>query len=179
MAPDYDAFVSLYEREARPLLMFFERRVADPELATDLLAETFTRALEHRAEFRGRGREQMSAWLWTIGRSTLSEHQRRVEAEERSVGRLRPERRELTDDEIQRIEQLAGREQLRAAAARGLAKLPADQREAVRLRVVEDLPYEEVAARLGLTAAGVRTRVWRALQRLADDLQLEWEEDRA
>ena len=43
----------LYERTARPLLVFFQRRVDDPEVAVDLMSDCFTIALERRDQFRG------------------------------------------------------------------------------------------------------------------------------
>jgi RNA polymerase sigma-70 factor (ECF subfamily) len=47
-----------------------------------------------------------------------------------------------------------------------LAELPEDQREALRLRYVEDLPSKEIAARIGRTDAATRVLLTRALKRL-------------
>jgi RNA polymerase sigma factor (sigma-70 family) len=163
-------FSRLYRRHAQSLLVFFQRRTHDPELATDLMADTFTMALDRRAQFRGDGEEELSGWLWAIARSTLREHERRGEAARRGARRLGRERRALGDRELERIEELAGLAQLREAAARRLAELPADQREAVRLRVLEDLPYAEVATRMGLSVEATRMRVSRALHQLAIEL---------
>lgn len=156
----------LYERYARALLVFFQRRVDDPEIAVDLMADTFTIALERGPQFRGSTDDQLSGWLWSIAQSVLREHERRDETARRGARRLGRERRTLTDREIERIEELASSEQLRDAVNRSLDRLPPEQREAVRLRVVEGLSYAQIAQRLGLTPSGTRTRVTRAMRNL-------------
>lgn len=166
----------LYERTAAPLLVFFQRRVDHPEVAVDLMSDCFTIALERRHQFRGSGDDALSGWLWSIAQSVLSEYERRESSAKRWAGRLGRERRALTDKEIERIEELAASQRIRDAVARSLDRLPADQREAVRLRVVEGLPYVEIAARLGLTPSGTRTRVTRAMRTLRGMLEGEGEE---
>jgi RNA polymerase sigma-70 factor, ECF subfamily len=156
----------LYERYARVLLVFFQRRVDDPEIAVDLMSDTFTIALERSPQFRGSTDDQLSGWLWSIAQSVLREHERRDESARRGARRLGRERRALTDREIERIEELAASEQLREAVNRSLDRLPPEQREAVRLRVVEGMSYAQIAARLGLTPSGTRTRVTRAMRNL-------------
>jgi RNA polymerase sigma-70 factor (ECF subfamily) len=79
----------------------------------------------------------------------------------------------ITSDEIERIEQLAGVEELRVAVAQALATLGADQREALRLRVVDELDYPVVARRLGVSEPTARARVSRGLRRLAAALEEE------
>ena len=173
MTVGYEELAGLYRRHARALLAFFQRRVDDPELATDLMSDTFTTALERREQFRGSTAAELSGWLWSIAQSTLREHERRGVAARRGARRLGRERRALTAGEPERIEELAGSESLRAAVARNLELLPVEQREALRLRVVEGLPYAEIAHRLGLTASGTRTRVTRAIRDLRRTLDRE------
>jgi RNA polymerase sigma-70 factor, ECF subfamily len=167
----------LYERYARTLLAFFQRRVDDPDLAVDLMSDTFTTALERRGQYRGMTDEQLSGWLWSIAQSTLRAHERRGEAARRGARRLGRERRELTDLEIERIEELASSRNLRAAVARSLDRLPEEQRDAVRMRVIEGLSYMEIAQRLGLTASGTRTRVTRAMRDLRGMLERDFERE--
>jgi RNA polymerase sigma-70 factor (ECF subfamily) len=162
-----DEFARLYRRHAQTLLVFFQRRLHDAEVATDLMSETFATAIDRRAQFRGESDTELSGWLWSIARSTLRDHERRGATERAGARRLGVERRALTDREIERIEEIAGLTQLRELMTGVLAKLPADQREAVRLRVIEDLPYKEVAARMGMPVPLVRTHVSRGLRRLS------------
>jgi RNA polymerase sigma-70 factor (ECF subfamily) len=166
MTVDDEALVRLYQRQARGLLTFFQRRVQEPELATDLMADAFTTALERREQFRGGSEEELSGWLWRIAQSVLRDHERRSEAARRGARRLGAERRALSDAEIERIEELASTERLRGAVRRNLSQLPREQQAAVRMRVLEGLRYEEIAARLGISASGTRTSVTRAMQTL-------------
>jgi RNA polymerase sigma factor (sigma-70 family) len=53
------------------------------------------------------------------------------------------------------------------ALADALEMLPEHEREALELRVVDELPYTAVAARLGVRPAAARLRVSRALRRLS------------
>jgi RNA polymerase sigma-70 factor (ECF subfamily) len=176
MSLEPEDLTGVYERTARPLLVFFQRRVDDPEVAVDLMADCFTIALERRHQFRGTDDDALSGWLWSIAQSVLREYERRDESARRWARRLGRERRTLTDKEIERIEELAASQSIRDAVSRSLERLPEDQREAVRLRIVEGLPYAEVAARLGLTASGTRTRVTRAMRTLRGMLEGEGEE---
>src|SRR5262245_65431094 len=65
-----EAFGEFYERHERLVLGFFVRRVRDPELAADLAAETFAKALLSARRFRPGG-AAASAWLIGIGRGVL------------------------------------------------------------------------------------------------------------
>jgi RNA polymerase sigma-70 factor, ECF subfamily len=176
-----DDFLRMYRRMAGVLLMFFQRRVHDAELATDLTADTFTLALERREQYRGTSDDELSGWVWAIARSLLRDHERREETRRGGTSRLSRERRALTDREIERIEELAGIRELREAVAAGMADLPPDHRDAVALRVLEDMSYTEIARRLGITPSGARTRVSRGLRILADRIRRqhsEWKANR-
>src|SRR5437588_683590 len=60
---------------------------------------------------------------------------------------------------------------LRAPLAEALETLADDQREALKLRVIDGLPYPDVAARLDCAETAARQRVSRGLRRLALVLQ--------
>ena len=141
----------LFDLHARELLRFLTRRVANPEVAVDLLAETFALAFERRSQFRGEDARSERAWLFAIARNELVDHVRARDAHDRAIARLGVDRRELTDAEFDRIEELAGTRTLRDLVAERLQQLPAEQQDAVRLRLVCELPYDEVAAPLGIT----------------------------
>jgi len=171
MTLDDEALDRLYKRYANSLLRYFQRRVADPELATDLMADTFATVLEQRQRYRGTSEQELSGWVWRIGQSTLREHEERGRTRARGASRVGRERRQLTDSEIERIEDDAMSERLREAVRRCLDRLPAEQREAVRLRVVEGLTYAEVSERLGIGVATTRVQVMRGVQKLRGMLE--------
>ncbi|HEU0249428.1 MAG TPA: sigma-70 family RNA polymerase sigma factor, partial [Solirubrobacteraceae bacterium] len=141
-------------------------RVHEPELARDLLAETFASAIAGGPSFRGQTDEELSGWLWSIARNTLGDQRRREQGDDARIRRLGRGRIALSDREIERVEELAGIAELREAVAQRLSELPFDQREAVRLRVLDDLPYEEIARSMRTTADTARARVSRGLRSL-------------
>ena len=63
-----------------------------------------------------------------------------------------------------RIVELAGLDDLRGTVARELGALSEEHREALRLRVVEELSYDDVAERLAITEPAARARVSRGLR---------------
>jgi RNA polymerase sigma-70 factor, ECF subfamily len=162
---DPSAFRELYDRWADRLLAYFYRRVLDPEVAADLLSETFAVAFERRARFRDVGTPG-GAWLFGIAAKELSHWFRRQEVERRAVKRLELEVPLLDDESIARIEALADVDDRRAALAGALERIGEDERRAVELRVVGRLGYREIAARLDCTEVAARVRVHRGLARL-------------
>jgi RNA polymerase sigma-70 factor (ECF subfamily) len=72
----------------------------------------------------------------------------------------------LDDASIARIEALVDSDSRRAAVEAALGRLPEGERRAVELRVVDELAYAEIAARLSCTEGAARTRVHRGLARL-------------
>jgi RNA polymerase sigma-70 factor (ECF subfamily) len=161
-----DEVAELYDRHAEAILAFLVRRTWDPEAAVDILAETFAVALEGRRRFRGHDDEAARAWLYGIARHHLTDHFRRDGAQRRALARLGIERRPLTDIEYERIEDLAGSRELRDHVAEKLESLPLDQREAVRLRVVEEQGYQTLSRALDISQDTARARVSRGLQAL-------------
>jgi RNA polymerase sigma-70 factor (ECF subfamily) len=164
------AFVELYRRHAEDLLRYFARRTLDPETAAELTAETFAEAFASRSSYRDTGANGV-AWIYGIARHQLGRFFRtgRVDlAARRKVG---IPMRELPPEDYERIEDLVDFQPLRAALVEALGSLPKDQQEALRLRVLDDLDYPEVASGLACTEAAARQRVSRGLRRLAIILQ--------
>lgn len=166
MPPKPEDFTRIYRIDAEAMLLYFQRRVYDAELATDLLAETFAMAIERGHQYKGCSDEELSAWIWTIARSQLSAAERRDGVERRRLERLGVERRRLRRDEVERIEELAGVSMLHDRVIAHLNRLPASQRDALRLRLIEELDYGEVAERLGISQQTARARVSRGLREL-------------
>jgi DNA-directed RNA polymerase specialized sigma24 family protein len=132
MAPTPDDYTRLYRRHAQPLLLYFQRRVHEPEMARDLLAETFESAIAGGPAFRGSTDNELSGWLWTIARNALAEQRRREQGER-------------------------------------------DR----RMRVLEDMPYNEIAARMNTSPDTARARVSRGLRALnvaLEDQHKAWRE---
>lgn len=166
-----DDIASLYRHHARGMLSFFARRTYDPDVAVDLVAETFAAAIADRAQFRGATPEEAGAWLFGIARHKLSAWYRRGDVERRAVERLAFERRQLTQVEQERIGELADLDGGRAKVHEHLDQLPVRVREAIQLRVVGERSYRQVADALNISEEAARTRVSRGLRHLAQALQ--------
>jgi len=166
MLLDADAISRLYRLHAETMLGFFMRRVYEPEAAMDLVAETFAGAFADRRRFRGSSDEEAAAWLYAIARNRLSDFLRRGRLERRALLRVGFQRRALTDDEYDRIEELAALGELRGQIAAELDLLGSEHRSALQLRVVEQRSYPQVAAALGVSEQAARARVSRALSTL-------------
>jgi RNA polymerase sigma-70 factor, ECF subfamily len=164
---DLEVFAEFYDAYYDRVLSFLVRRVFEPELAFDLLSETFAKALERRHQFRGDSAEQEQAWLFSIARTELSHYWRSGKTERAAVNRFAITVPTLTEAETERIEALAGLNGLGDELSTALAQLPADQRRAVTLRVIDELSYAEVAAALEVSEPTARARVSRGLRTLA------------
>jgi RNA polymerase sigma-70 factor (ECF subfamily) len=79
--------------------------------------------------------------------------------------------RELPPEDYERIEDLIDFAPIREALVEALDTLSDDQREAMRLRVIDGLGYAEVAQRLRCTEQSARQRVSRGLRKIALLLQ--------
>ena len=166
---DPDAFCTFYDRHARALYSWLRRETGNAEAAADLTAETFAQGLRSLRRFRGEAPGSGRAWLYAIARHLL--------ARCRDAGRRETEARrklgipiESSYDAVDYVGRLGGADS-DACLTTALEALPDEQRAAVRLRVIEELGYDEIAARLGCTSGAARTRVSRGLRTLYAQLQ--------
>jgi RNA polymerase sigma-70 factor (ECF subfamily) len=166
-ADEPEAFANFYDEHDIRMLSYFARRVYDPDIAMDLTAETFAQAYVGRHRFRGISDGEAAGWLYAIARRQLGRYFKKARVELRALERLGLEPPALDDDERARIEELAALDDLRGALRSELATLSAARREALELRIVEELPYAEVASRLGISEQTARARVSRGLRTLA------------
>jgi RNA polymerase sigma-70 factor (ECF subfamily) len=161
-----EALAELFRDCGDDLLAWFARRTWDRESAVDMTAETFARAVRARGRFRGRSRPEAEGWLFGIARNVLRSYLRRGRVERRALRRLGMEPPAPAPGDLERLERDAGLGALRDALEPHLAALPDDQRRAVHLRVVEELPYHVIAERTGVSPDAVRARVSRGLRAL-------------
>jgi RNA polymerase sigma-70 factor (ECF subfamily) len=164
---DAEAFGLLYDRHARAVLGYLVRRTASAEDAADLAAETFAAAFLARKRYVDTG-APFVAWLIGIARRELLASLRRQRIADRARRKLGIPRLELESEELRRIEELAEIGQLREQLDKALDRLPSGMARAVSLRVAGELPYAEIARRLGCSEGAARVRVARGLTRLAD-----------
>jgi RNA polymerase sigma-70 factor (ECF subfamily) len=137
------------------------RATGRPELAADLTAETFARALEALSGFDpARGRADQ--WLFGIARNVLADSCRRGRVEAAARERLGLPTLILDDHAADTIARLTPDR----AASIALASLPDDQQQAITARVVDERDYPDIARELRCSEALVRQRVSRGLRTL-------------
>jgi RNA polymerase sigma-70 factor (ECF subfamily) len=145
--------------------MFFLRRTREADRAADLTAECFARALAGRDRFDPDLGEPRG-WLFGIARHLLARSLERGRIEDDVRRQLGMEPLLLDDAALARINALDERPAMSA-----LADLPRDQAQAVSGRVIDEVPYPVLAARLNCSESVLRQRVSRGLRALRDDLR--------
>lgn len=156
------AFSIIYRRYLPLVVRWCLRQTGDRELAADLSAEVFAAALTMSHRYRP-GKGSVPAWLIGIAHNKLRESRRRGRVESSARARLGVQALPLTDDDIDRVEELASRDE---EILDLLAELSDEQREAVFSRIVKERSYTEVAGELGCSEAVARQRVSRGLRAL-------------
>ena len=142
------------------LARHLRRIVRDDELAQDLLQDTLLRA--HRALTRlGPGANER-AWLYRIATNAALNHLRAQVRERRALERAA---READPSDLGDGHPDTAAER-REDLWRRVAELPQRQRVALTLRVADELEYDEIARRMGCTAAAARANVYQATRKL-------------
>jgi RNA polymerase sigma-70 factor (ECF subfamily) len=163
-------FEDFYRAHAEPMLAYFVRRTFDPHIALDLSAETFAIAFTQRAKFRGRSDAEAAGWLYQIAKNALLKYQRTGQVRQRALQRLKITVPAYSEGDLARVDELRELETLREEIADHFDALPPRLRDAVSLRIVDELSYADVAVRLGVSEQTARARVSRALRKLRASL---------
>jgi RNA polymerase sigma-70 factor, ECF subfamily len=158
---DPHAFRELYDRYAGRIYRFQLGRTRNADAAHDLTAETFAQAWLGRTCFEDLAGGSAGPWLFAIARHVLSTSVRRGRLERAACDRL---------GILERLDREAATVEPDAMWLDGLdealAELPETQLDAIRLRFVDDLPYDELASALGTSPQAARVRVYRGLSTL-------------
>ena len=170
----FDVLVLKYQRRIERLIA---RMVRDHALVEDIAQETFLRA--YRALYQYRGDAQFYTWLYRIAINTakkfLLERKRdpltmlvSQENDDEKDETFRHQNEPISEETPDSI--LAAR-QIAAAVEAGLAALPEDLRQAVTLREIEGLSYEEIATLMNSPIGTVRSRIFRAREAISSRLR--------
>jgi RNA polymerase sigma factor (sigma-70 family) len=152
-----------YARYEALVLAYFLRRVRDREAAADLAAETFAAVVWQCR--RGVVVQEPRAWLFSLAHGKLVDYLRRGRVADRARRRIGLERLQWSDEELERVDEVAATVSARELAD-ALAALPDEQRVAVLERVVGEKEYAQIAAAQGTSESVTRQRVHRGLARL-------------
>lgn len=164
---DAEAFAAVYRRYLPLVLRWCWRETRDRELAADLSAEVFAAAVTAARRYRPE-RGSVAVWLLGIARNKLRESRRRGRVEDSARQRLGVQPAVMTDEDLERVEELASLDQ---NVMKLVAGLPDEQRKALVGRIVEERSYEEIASELRCSELVVRQRVSRGVRRLRSQME--------
>jgi RNA polymerase sigma-70 factor (ECF subfamily) len=169
LAGDDDAFALLMQRYQAALFRLALSRLAKRELAEEVVQETFLAA--HRWLATYDSRYSFRTWLWSV---LLSQCVRQAKREARqtsetlgqepAIEHASPLSAVLARESHERVHEL-------------LARLPAPQADALRLRFFAGLTFPEIAAAMQCSEAGAKHRVKTGLMKLGE--WLKWGEQPA
>lgn len=157
-----EEFERIYADHAESLYAFLVYRTGDRELAEDLLADAFERALKARFRF-DRRKASAKTWLYSIALNCLRDSARRSGAERRALDRAGAGSADRPAAGLEQVER-------RDLVARALSTLSDEEREAVALRFGGDLTLPEMAKLTGERLTTVEGRLYRALRKLRTEL---------
>ncbi|MDQ3645976.1 MAG: sigma-70 family RNA polymerase sigma factor [Actinomycetota bacterium] len=163
-AGDFDAFAELYERHLCSVYRLVRSKVGDDDVAEDITAHVFFKALDKAGTFRGEG--PYEAWLFRIASNAVAtwKHQK---------GKA-PVTLEVVPDALDPSPSAATH--VLASEARDfvwakVADLPPDQKRVVELRYLRELSIEEVGHRMRRSRGAVRVLLHRARLRLRSSME--------
>lgn len=153
----YACVLAAWREHEQELRGFLVTRMGDQEAAEELVQEVFLRAMNEGAGFCRL--DNPRAWLFRVARNAATDRQRRtrpVEPVSEDIARSEPETPPV--------------DELRACIARNLPMLREQDRVLLEACDLQGQPHQRYAAAHGLSVAAVKTRLFRARQRLRHQL---------
>ena len=170
----YELLVLKYQRRIERLI---GRMVRDTDLIEDIAQETFIRAYRALSQFRGEA--QFYTWLYRIAVNTakkalvdlkrdpvVSESALRGGEDDEETSGME---NELTSAETP--ETVLAAKEIAATVNSAMEALPDELRQAVTMREIEGLSYEEIAEVMNCPIGTVRSRIFRAREAVAEKLR--------
>jgi len=155
---DKQDLVELYERYSPELFRYASRLLDDSDLAEECVSETFSRFLQ---SLRGGNRpENVRAYLYRAAHNWIIDRYRHQPLPELRLDDEMHDNPETNPAHV--VTKELERQQIRAA----ILRLPADQRQVIVLRFMQDLSHDEVAAAIGKSIEATRALQYRAVTAL-------------
>lgn len=161
LAGEVELFAELVERYEKLVFSFLLSRLNEMQEVEDIVQDTFVRAFRHLATFDCE--RKFAAWLVTIARNLLIDSRRKA-------GRSIASSELVTDvllldsskeDKTQPADILIRRERFRSIILM-IQELPEELKTPFLLRVVNELPYQEISEILTLPLQTVKNRIFKA-----------------
>jgi RNA polymerase sigma factor (sigma-70 family) len=159
-------FTVLFRRHAPHIQRYVLRRLS-PDVADDIVAETFLLAFRQRNSY-DLERSDARPWLYGIATNLIGRHRRAEIRLYRALARTGAD--PVTEPFTDRVDDRVSADHASRQLATALARLSADLRDAILLAAWSDLSYEEIAVALGVPIGTVRSRLSRARTKLRQTL---------
>ncbi|MBT6288455.1 MAG: sigma-70 family RNA polymerase sigma factor [Oceanospirillales bacterium] len=166
---DRHAFDLLVLKYQSRLLSLVNRLVSNQSDALDVLQDTFVKAYRSLHTFRGES--AFYTWLYRIAVNTAKNHlasklkeSKDVSVDDEATGELSVLQDFSAPDEE------AGAEELQRAILHAIEQLPDDLKQALTLRELEGMSYDEIALAMNCPIGTVRSRIFRARDQVVQEI---------
>lgn len=173
---DVRAFEMLVVKYQRRIERLIARMVRDTDLVQDIAQETFIRAYRALPQFRGES--AFYTWLYRIAVNTakkaLLELKRDPIVTESALAPADDEEtsaRQVEPSDMATPEALLASKEIAATVNAAIEALSEDLRQAITLREIEGLSYEEISEVMNCPIGTVRSRIYRAREAIAERLR--------
>lgn len=156
----------LFLKHAAALRGYLARKIRDPQLAADLVQESFLRLAEHT---RGERIDNSQGYLYRTANNLLIDHVR--QEARRKTETVPHEVLVDIEDEAAGLEAQAMAQQQRKALKQAIMELPPRTQEIFRLNRIEGMTHAEVARHLNISDSSVQKHLSRALAYVMQRLQ--------
>ena len=163
--PPFDEVVKNYIR----LVYFFARKsLYQQEDVDDIVQETFLKAMKNYKQFNFKSEGELKSWLLTICRHLIAD-QMRSKKKTVSIEQNNIELFDNSDVEDMMDAEITHEKDIERVK-RELLKLKPEEQEIIRLRIVEEMEFKEIAVALDTKEAAVKMRFYRAIIKLKEAL---------
>ena len=172
VAGDQKAFELLVIKYQRRIQRLIGRMVRDVDLVEDIAQETFIRAYRALAQFRGEA--QFYTWLYRIAVNTAKKASMDLKRnptvsenayESADDDETSPVENELTSSETP--DAVLASKEIAEIINAAMDALPEELRQAITLREIEGLSYEEISEAMNCPIGTVRSRIFRAREAIS------------
>jgi RNA polymerase sigma-70 factor (ECF subfamily) len=151
---------TLWDELSARLRRFIRSRVEDDETADDLLQEVFLRI--HTRMSTLQDSDRLNGWVYQVARNAIIDHYR--------SRRLHQDLPETLSDGTELFPEPDAAEEIAMSLRDMVEALPEPYRQALVLTEFQGLNQKELAATLGISFSGAKSRVQRARQKIKDEL---------
>jgi RNA polymerase sigma-70 factor, ECF subfamily len=159
----WESIVTTYSRRIYNLSYRYMNRRAEAE---DMTQEIFIKVYQNLKSYRADS-GSFQSWILKVGRNLIIDHYRQARRYQQVGGSEELEALNLKDDTVPNPHRAAEQTEAAKFLMEGLQSLPPELKEAVVLRDLEGMPYQEMADLLGIPEGTVKSRINRGRLELA------------